>query len=698
MPNNSSAQNSVSSLLNPRSIAIVGASRHKNKVGYQVLKNIITGGFPGKIFPINPNANKILGLEVFPTLTNLQVTPELVIIITPAPIAPMILQEAADIGSKVAIIITAGFAETSHQGKLLQDKLARIVEKSHIRVIGPNCLGVINTKSKLNATFGPPLPKIGNIMLISQSGAMVTGILDWAATHNLGLSNAITLGNRIDINENEALKYASQDNNTHTILVYLESFYDPQEFFSLASAITPTKPIILLKGGKSKAGQLASASHTAALATDYALTESFSKQTGVILAENLHQFLNTAAIFTISKPIKGPELAIITNAGGPGVVSTDEAVSSGLNIVPVTKQTRSLLKTALNLSHPHNPIDILGDALPDDFQKALHIIDKDTIQDAILIIITPQTTTQPLATAQVIASYAKKSKKPVFVVLIGGKKLASAKKVLERAHIPVFSYPKEAIDLIAHRAFYHLSKQKSLQYPSKPRALLTESQIKKLNTSLEQKFDLNTAFSLLKAYDIRIPRFKIIKNESKIKPSLDHTNTPAVIKTGSLNVMHKKKVGGVFTNIMNPLQARLAFNKLQRIDSQVLIQQTIYSPIEIIIGAKKDDHFGIFITIGLGGSLTDSIKDRTFAFYPTNKNYLKTVFSQTNAYSLLNNNKDLIDQVVHVMESLGHSLHTFDSLKEIEINPLLLTQNKVFAVDIKIQKNSIDTNHQSSLE
>ena len=680
---------SIHSTLNPKSIAIVGASRHKDKVGYQVLKNIVTAGFKGKLYPINPNASTILGLKAYPTLSHLSTSPEMAIIITPASLVPAILDEASSIQVKVAIIISAGFAEKDHNGALLQSKLSEIVDQSNIRVIGPNCLGVLNTHSSLNATFGPPIPKKGNIMLISQSGAMVTGILDWASQHDLGLSSAITFGNRLDINENEALQYASQDKNTSTILLYLESFHNPQKFFSLASKVSAYKPIILLKGGQSIEGQTASASHTAALATDYALTKAFSQQTGVILTSNLHQFLNTASIFSISKPVKGSELAIITNAGGPGVVSTDEAVSSGLEVVSVTKNTKDLLEDALNINNPKNPIDILGDALPEDFKNALSIVDKDKIQDVILIIITPQTTTNPLKTAQLIAAYTKTASKPVYVVLIGGKKLSSAKKVLERSHIPVFDYPQQAIDLIKHRAFYYQSKINLSVFPKSKPSLVDQPTLKKLSKNLADDFSLSNGFKLLKSYGIKLPKYKIISNKTSIYSALKHTGLPAVLKTASMSILHKKKAGGVYTNMMNAHQAKIAFGKLSSLYDQVLVQQMIHSPIEIIIGAKNDKHFGTFVTVGLGGSFTDKFQDRAYAFFPTTKSYLKEVFSSTKAYKLFDNDPNAINQIVDIMNALGTSLLDIKYIEEIEINPILIAGNKAYAADLKITKKGV---------
>lgn len=673
--------NVISSILNPQSVAVIGASRHKSKVGYQVLKNVIESNFKGQIYPVNPNARKILGLKSYPSIKFLPQVPETVIIVTPASSVPIILKEAADLKVQTAIIISAGFAETGPKGKQLQNQLDTIIGSTNIRVLGPNCLGVLSTHHQINATFGPALQKKGDTMIISQSGAMVTGIIDWATTHHLGISHAVTLGNRIDINENEVLEYAATDPKTNTILLYLESFADPKHFFSLASSITQNKPIIVLKGGRSAAGQAASASHTAALATDYPLTKAFAKQTGVILVDTLQQFLNTAALFSIKKPIKGLDLAIITNAGGPGVVSTDKAISQGLNIVPITKKSSKLLHKSLNLNHPQNPIDILGDALPEHFTKALNIIDKDSIQDAILIIITPQTPTKPNETAKAIVNYSKRSKKPVFVVLIGGKKMSTAKHILSSANIPVFDYPQEAIELISLKAkFEHHIKNKKV-FPT----AINSRPNHHLNNLITKDLSLSNAFTLLKEYQIPVPKFQIIDSLSEIHKALSLVGLPAVLKTADLSILHKKQSGGVYTFIMNTNQARIAYKKLSTIYPQVLVQQMISHQGEIIIGAKNDPQFGIFITVGLGGSLTDTLKDRQFAFFPTNKKYLQEIFSKTKASSLTKDKKSLTNQIVKTMYSLGEILYCYPTISEIEINPMLITDKTAYAADIKIQ-------------
>lgn len=671
--------------LNPKSIAIVGASRSPEKVGYQVLHNLINGGFTGKIYPVNPNATSILQLKTYPSLGSIKKPVDLAILVTPAPLIAPLIAEAAENRIPNAIIITAGFAESGPKGSILQQELAHTLINHPVSILGPNCLGVLSPVNNLNAAFGPPLPKPGNIMLISQSGALVTGIIDWANMMDVGLSHAITFGNRIDSGEIEALEYAATDKHTKAILLYLESFKNPQKLFSLASKITPTKPIIFLKGGQSLAGQSASASHTAALASNYALTSSFAHQAGMIVANTIEEWLNLAAAFVHVPIANSTDLTIITNAGGPGVLSTDEAANLNLNTPELNSKLKHRINQILPRLNPHNPLDVLGDAGPEDIAKALDLLKKSHLSGNLMIIITPQTTTRPLDTAKAIIDSGIHKQIPTYAVFIGGKKLAPAKKFLRGNHLLTFDFPTPALQIIAAKAGYETKRHQINRFPANKEAIIDKKVISQLSTKLDQPISLGTAFDLLSKYRFNLPKSAIIDNLNEVSDALDHVGKPAVIKTAGLDIAHKASVGGVSLNIMSTAAARLAYRKQKQLHPEVLFQQTIHGDLELIMGTKNDPQFGPFITFGLGGTLTNTLADRCYIFVPATKSTILQSISQTKAYQAITKKGLPLEPVIDALIRLSNILLDLPEIDELEINPAILTKKHLFAADIKVK-------------
>ncbi len=618
------SKNIFHTILNPKSIAVVGASRDPSKVGHQVLKNIISSGFRGKIFPVNPNARSILNLQSYPTVSHIPGTPpDLVIIITPAPLVEPIIIESNAQKVPAVIVISAGFAESGLKGATLQAHLKKVTQALKVRVLGPNCLGCFSTVNRLNATFGPALPQKGNIMLISQSGALVTGILDWANAHNLGLSHAITLGNRLDISEIDALEFALNDKHTGLVMIYLESFANATQFFQLASKVTLKKPVILLKGGQSSQGQKASASHTAALATNYVLVKAWCRQTGVMLTDTLESWLSLASVLHSLPPLHNNRVGIITNAGGPGVLTTDEAIQRHLDVPVLSKSTRIHLNRDLPRVVAQNPLDLLGDAQPEDFIKATSALLEDENLGSLVLIMTPQTTTKPFKTAQLLTPLIKGSRKAVIVVLVGGKVLRTARAVFENASIPVFTYPTPAIEALSQSYLLTSYRSHASTYPSPIRIPVSNTDQIKGNHLLTHPLTLNNAFKLLQMYNLTIPDYQIIDDKSALPKALSTLHRPVVLKTANMGLKHKAKLGGVYLDIMTNVQARIAYERLKRLSPQVIVQKTIAAQAELIIGSKRDPQLGTFITFGMGGSLTDALSDRVYAFIPASRNYLK---------------------------------------------------------------------------
>jgi acyl-CoA synthetase (NDP forming) len=616
-------------------------------------------------------------MPVYPTMSAVKKPIDLAIITIPAPLVENVLDEASEIGVKNAIVITAGFAESGPKGQVLQDQLKTKIKNLSTRVLGPNCLGAFSTITRLNATFGPKLPITGNLMLISQSGALVTGILDWATYHHTGLSHAFTLGNRIDISENDCLRFAAQDKHTKVIMIYLESFAHAPEFFSLASKVSPKKPILLLKGGRTLAGQTASASHTASLATNYTLIQALAAQTGVLLFDSFDAWLNTASLITKGSHLTGNRISIITNAGGPGVLSADDATLSHLALTNFEPQTKKRLISQLPRVHPENPLDILGDATPEMFGQAISIVAKDRRTDALAVIATPQTTTKPIKTAKAIVASSRQTKKPIVVTLMGGHTMLPALQILRQAHIPHFSYPGDAIEVLSKLNRLQELKKYITPYP-------TPYKIKSGPSLSPQKLSAPEGFKLLTRFGAHVPKWQVVDSITHCAAALNFVGRPAVIKTASLNIIHKAKVGAVALDIMTTHQSTVVFRRLYELYPQVIFQKTVAADLEIIIGARRDQQLGTFLVVGLGGGLTDAIADRAYVFIPAKTKTLTRAFFQTKAAAILRQKNIPSKLVIDEMERVMHIMNSHPEISEMEINPLRLTSTKAYAVDIKI--------------
>lgn len=677
--------NMFNTILQPKGIAVVGASRSPHKVGYQVFHNIIESSYKGQLFPVNPKARTILDHQAYPTLHALPMVPELVVIVTPATLVPVIIEECNILGVKAAIVISAGFAEAGSSGQMAHEQLTQLVSPGNTRILGPNCLGCFSTIHRLNATFGPPLPEKGSILLISQSGAMVTGVLDWARVQSIGIAHAITLGNRIDLGELEALEFGGSDPHTSQIMCYLESFQDAHTFFSMASKIAKEKPILLLKGGQSKAGIIASQSHTAALASDSVLVTALAEQTGVFMADDIESWFSMAALMQSMPRIRGNDVAVITNAGGPGVVSTDIASEEQLDIEPLTEATRTALTKELALINPHNPLDLLGDALPEAFQTAYRIVSSDTRADVTLIIITPQTTTNPTKTARLLIGEIRKRNKPCSVILIGGTQMEKAYHLLDKAHIPVYHFPHKALELISSKMHYDKKRSSLTLFPARSISPLSQKQKDLFTKGLQaQNLSLEVVFKILTAYSIRVPEYMIIDKISHVSTAFKHVGTPAVIKTANLDLAHKAVLGGVFLSISRQTTARHAFSTLMKLGSSVLFQKMVSADVEIIIGARRDPVLGPFLTVGLGGGMTNLLSDRSYVFIPAADTVIFEQYRLTKAFQLIEEKGLSHQPVIQTMKSLGQLLLDFEFIEELEINPLLVTDKFGWAADIKV--------------
>lgn len=683
---------SLFKFFNPSSVAIIGASHKKGKVGYETLTNLVKGSFKGKIFPINPKGGRILEKKVFKSLFEIKEKIDLVIIIVPAKICPEILEEIGKKEIKQAIIISAGFRETSSRGREFEERLKRIAEKYKISLLGPNCLGLINPFQNLNASFGPSFPQRGNISFISQSGAILCGFLDQAKKNRLGFSKIVSLGNKIDLSENEFLEFALKDSRTRVVLLYLESFKNGRKTIEILQN-NPDKPVILLKGGISQRAKKAVSSHTGNLAGSNQALKAFLKKTEIIEAESLKDLIDLAKTFSFQKFSfdQKNKIAILTNAGGLGVLGTDvlaDTVLSKIELGELSKETRRFLEKNLpEACSLENPIDIIGDARADRYKITLEALLKDKNISGIAVFLTPQKVTEAEKTAKVIVSLFKKYKKPILSCFFGQEKVKRAIEILEKNKIPNFDSPERTIE-IAQKIFK--KKQVEKIHPS----CLTSSQIKGIEkilkkTKKNKQLEIEKTVEILKILKIPYPKFALASSEKETIIKAKQIGYPLVLKTVSQKVIHKKDIEGVKLNIQNQKELEKAYQEIveNTKDKKVIIQKMIEQGQEIIIGMKRDQQFGPLIMFGLGGVFVEVLKDVSFGLAPLTRNEAKEMVSSIKGYKILKGirgekEKD-IDLIIDILLKISQLSFSFSQIKEIDLNPIKIFEHSGACLDFK---------------
>jgi acetyltransferase len=674
-------------LFDPNSIAVVGASAHHQKIGFLVLKNILDGGHRAKIYPINPDADSILGLKCYPSVLNIKDRIDLAVIIVPAKVVPLVMNECGQKRIKTAIIISSGFSELGDKGKELQQEVFEIAQNYGITVLGPNCLGLIDPVNKLNISFGGALPKMKNTAFISQSGATGTAILDWAKENGMGFSHFISLGNKIDLNENDLLRYLAKDDKTKVILCYLESITDGKEFIEIAKQITPKKPLIILKSGRTAAGQKAASSHTGALAGDEMVTETAFAEAGIIRAESLEDFFELALIFSELQKATS-EALIITNAGGPAVIATDSiADSKNLSFYKYEQKEISEITKYLPGINPLNPLDLLGDATSERFDIILSKFAGKNIFKIVLI--TPQIDTDVENIAKTIVKY-KDNK--TLVVLIGGKKFASAKKILAEAEIPYFSYPERAI--------------KALDGFVGPKPKISEGHfVKGFKKVAEKILDKTRVLTdaevakILAAYHIPMADSFLTTNANQAIEAAKNIGFPVVLKVTSPDILHKTEAGAVKLNINDADELRISYqevlkNAKRHFPKANILGVTVYkmnkTKVEIALGAKRDPNFGPVIMFGFGGIYIEIIKDFALGIGPISIEDAQEMIESVKLYPLLTGFRggEVYDvkAIAKAISGLSMLMKDFEIIKEIDINPLIVEEKNagILALDAKI--------------
>ncbi|MGD1041816.1 MAG: acetate--CoA ligase family protein [Sedimentisphaerales bacterium] len=689
---------------NPKSVAIVGASRQKGKVGYEILRSMLDAGFPGKIFPVNPQADSIENLKCYPDLPSISQVPDLVVIVVPAKSVAPVMQQCATLGIKAVVVITAGFKEVGEEGRKLEQQVLQIAKQAGIRVIGPNCLGLIVPAKKLNASFGGTLPVIGSTGYLSQSGALLAAILDMANSNGIGFSKLVSIGNKADVDELDIIEAFADDPDTKVIAGYLESITDGNAFVNIAEQISLKKPILLMKAGVTAAGAKAASSHTGSLAGSETAYEAVFERAGVIRCFSIKSQFDFAQGFAYQPLPKGPSVAVITNAGGAGIMAADAIEKLHLTFAKLSEGTiRRLAEKLPAAANLHNPIDVLGDALPDRYKFAIEVALEDPNVDAILILLTPQAMTDATGTAKAIVDALKKKPgKPVFACFLGVNKVAEGNAILKDNKIPQYDSPEAAVLTLKVMVDY-------VRWKARPKRVVKLFSVNrhKAETIIERHLrqgvsQIGEAESkeILEAYGFVTPKDAVANTAEQAANIAEQLGYPVVLKIWSPDIIHKSDVGGVRVGLETPQEVMDAFDLMMfRIPKKlpnakilgVLVQKMCSGGKELILGMHRDTHFGPLMMFGMGGTMVEVMQDVSFYLAPLTAEEAKQMLVNTRTYKMLIGARGQqgidIEAVAEGLQRLSQLVTEFPEIQEMDINPFMVGPQGTtpIAVDARIR-------------
>jgi acetate---CoA ligase (ADP-forming) len=702
----------------PKSVAIVGASRNPKKLGAIILKNIIESNFGGPIYPVNPNASDINGLKCYPNVSDIGEVPDLVLFTIPSKIVAAELEDAGKDGVKNIVIFTAGYKEIGKEGLALEKELIKIAKKYEMNVLGPNCLGFVNTQCPINATFAESTNKPGNITFISQSGALAASIFDWAKTADIGYADFITIGNKAILSENDILEYLlnkSDENlikydrtglsNLDPIGLYLESIENGSRFLELSKEISKKNPIIILKPGKTSAAASAMQSHTGSMAGEDAVLDAVLKQANIIRSDTLEEFFDYLRAFAWEDIPAGPKVGIISNAGGPAVISTDAVIMNGLELPVLKKETQDKLAKVLpRAASMVNPVDVLGDSLADRFIESADIMLASDQVDVLVPILTPQVMTQIQKTAQGIGELSAKHGKPILCSFIGGSQVTEGERILNAQKIPSFRFPENAIKAIAKMWQFRVAQEELSRVSISMAGLsnvdekgirgVVEGALKRKETTL----DNIDSDKLLQAVSIPTPPTTYVTSLEEATAFAKKHKWPVVLKMSAPGLLHKKDLGGVYVGIGSEEKLESTWDKLEykiaeleesvRSKVKIQIQEQIINGVEIIVGFKRDPTFGPVMLFGAGGTLAELVMDRNLHLLPIDVPEAKKLVERSTIYKVLKGHRGdppyALDKLYDLIVRVAQLEKLVPEAESIEINPVLVTLDDVWAVDGKV--------------
>jgi acetyltransferase len=700
-------RSTLSHFFSPASVAVIGATDREGSVGATVLKNLLSGTYKGRVYAVNPRRAEVGGLPCYASIGAVPEAVDLVVVVTPAGTVPGIVAECIRADAKSVIVISAGFKEKGPEGAGLEQEIQLKLKEGVTRLIGPNCLGVMNPLIGLNATFAQDIALPGNVAFLSQSGALLTAILDWSLAEQVGFSAIVSTGSMLDVGWGDLLSFFGDDRNTKSILLYMESIADPRSFLSAAREVSFSKPIIVIKAGRSEAASRAAASHTGAMTGSDEVYDAAFRRCGVLRVQNIAELFHMADVLGKQPRPRGPRLTILTNAGGPGVLATDALLGGSGELAELSEKSEQALSAFLPAHWSHaNPIDILGDADPERYARALDVVLNDPNSDGLLVILAPQGMTNPAQVAERVKVHAKGHGKPLLASWMGGRGVASGVEILNASGIPTFSYPDAAVR--AFESMWSYSERLRGLYetpfsaddPARARARREEtrqvieyaaSSGRTLLTEIESK-------KILELYGIPTVTTRLAANEDEAALQAEEIGYPVVLKVHSEIVTHKSDVGGVHLNLVDGRKVRQAYraiadsvvrmagaNAFLGVTVQPMVRVEGY---ELILGSSVDSQFGPILLFGSGGQLVEVYRDRALALPPLNTTLAERLMEQTRIFAAL---KGVRGRKAIDLKSLGTLVVRFSELvadqprlREIDINPLLASSEELLALDARM--------------
>jgi acetyltransferase len=692
----------------PKNVALIGATENPGSVGRTLMWNLVTSPFGGAVYPVNPKRPSVLGVKAYKSVSEIPEPVDLAVIVTPPPSIPGIVRECGENGVRGAIVISAGFKEIGPEGAALEHQVLEEARAAGIRVIGPNCLGVMSPLSGLNATFATTIARPGPVGFISQSGALCTAVLDWSLKEMVGFSAFVSIGSMVDVGWGDLIDYLGNDPKTKSIVIYMESIGNARSFLSAAREVALTKPIIVIKPGRSAAAAKAAASHTGSLTGSDEVLEAAFRRSGVLRVNNIADLFYMAEVLSKQPSPKGPRLSIVTNAGGPGVLATDALIMGGGELAEISPEAMEAYNKVLPPTWSHNnPIDIIGDASPERYAQALEIAGKDPHSDGMLVILTPQAMTDPTRIAEQLKPLARLEGKPVLASWMGGVDVAAGVEVLNRANIPTFPYPDTAVRAFNYMWKYSYNLRGLYETPALPEdsadwmpdRKLVEGLIEKVrgeNRSILTEFESK---EVLRAYGIPVAQTIIAATEAEAVAAAGQIGFPVVLKLYSETITHKTDVGGVqlnlgseeavsrsFQAIRDSVTAKVGAQHFQGVTVQPMIR--LKDAYELIIGSSIDPQFGPVLLFGTGGQLVEVFKDRSLALPPLNSTLARRMMEQTRIYQALKGVRGRKPVDLAALESLMVRFSALVAeqswIKEVDINPLLASPDGLIALDARV--------------
>ncbi len=685
----------------PRGVALIGASASPNKLSHGILRNMLQYGYQGKIYPVNPRADEILGLPCYPDIAHAPDPVDLAVIVVPSPATPEIIRACGERGVRVAVIISGGFKEVGTEGAELERECVSIAQEFGMRLIGPNCVGTMDLNTGLNTTFIQGIPRRGRIAFVSQSGAVAGGVVDYIANKGVGFSHFASLGNEADVSETDMIEYLGDDPNVGVIACYVEGIKDGKRFMEVTRRVTRVKPVVVLKAGRTQAGARAVSSHTGSLAGSHASYDAAFRQSGVIEAATTQELFDISMALDYQPLPLGKRVAILTNAGGPAALASDSLSSAGMTLADLSPETQAGLRAFLNPSaQVSNPVDMLGGAEPSEYQRALAQTLADPGVDAVLAILVPQALVNPVDVARAIGQAAKTSSKTVIACFMGEASIGEARQALHEDRVPMYIFPELVGSVFGAMRRYAGWLEAKPEQPVRLEgvdAAAADQAMKQIGD--ERNLSEASSRPLLAAYGIPLVPGGAAHSAVEAAEIARQVGFPVVLKIISPDILHKSDAGGIALNLRDEAAVEAAYREMMtRIGAShpqarlegALIEAMIPNGVEVIVGMRRDPFFGPLMMFGLGGIYVELFGDVSFRVAPLGRRDALEMIHQTHAGRLLTGyrgqpNADL-DAVVDVILRLGQLALDFPQIEEMEVNPLLaLPEGQgVVALDARI--------------